>query len=459
MSSLTDLVPAESNIIPILILFAVPLIIIFALMPWWKKFARAKKWIGNDIHKTSRPEVPESGGTILFFGLIAGILFIRLFYVEFANEVWTLILTVGIAAIIGFVDDRKRLSPILKILSVIVAGLPFYIAYFFGFITLGKPVIPILGITQLTIIYPLVTPILIAVSTNTVNMLEGYNGEGAGTCLIVGIAMLIGGIIQNSAVAVIFIIPFIGATAGFLKFNKYPAQVFPGDVGTLTMGAMIGGVMILGGIEVATFCALLAHVLNSFYVIISLRGLRESHTVKIKDIKVMEDNRIQASIEEGAPVTLPRLLLAYGEMTEPQLVHHFWKLSIMAACFGVIAAIASAWTYAAEFNPSSLTSVVIATYLVIIGACVTVFGLLYKKNTRLRGIGFIMALLLLVGLGGLIIVDTYVVPLGSPLNLFVTAVIALPFLALWYILQNRLFWRNINRYKASYVEKPVKNIP
>ncbi len=453
MSSIADLGPAESNIIPILLLFAVPLIVIFLLMPWWKQFARAKKWIGNDIHKVTRPEVPESGGMILFIGLVVGILIIRIFYENFANEVWTILLTVVFAAIIGFVDDRKRLSPRLKILSVLIAGMPFYISQLFGYIILGKPVIPILGITQLTIIYPLVTPILIAVSTNTVNMLEGYNGEGAGTCLIVAIAMLIGGIIQNSAIAVIFIIPFIAATAGFLRFNKHPAQVFPGDIGTLTMGAMIGGVMILGGIEVATFCALLTHVLNSFYVIISLRGLRESHTVKKKDIVVLEDNRIQASIEEGAPVTLPRLLLAYGELTEPKLVHQFWKLSLMAGCFGIIAAIATAWTY----DPSLVTSVVLMTYLLIIGACITVFGLLYWKNIRLRGIGFIMALLLIVGLGGLVIVDNYVVPLGSPLNLFVTGMIAVPFLALWYILQNRLFWRTIDRYKASFTLKPAKS--
>ncbi len=457
MSSIADLAPLESNIFPIIMLVAVPLILILALMPKWKKFARAKKWIGNDIHKVTRPEVPESGGTILCIALVVGILLVRIFYIDFANEVWTILLTVSIAAIIGFVDDRKRLTPFLKIVSVLVAGMPVYIAHFFGFITLGKPVIPILGITQLTILYPLVTPILIAVSTNTVNMLEGYNGEGAGTCLIVGIAMLIGGIIQDSAVAVIFIIPFIAATAGFLKFNKFPAQVFPGDIGTLTMGAMIGGVMILGGIEVATFCALLAHVLNSFYVIISIRGLRESHSIKKKDIVVLEDNRIQASIEDGAPVTLPRLLLAYGELTEPQLVHHFWKLSLMAGCFGVIAAIATSWTYALEFDPTRLTSVVLTTYLLIIGACVIVFGLLYWKNTRLRGIGLIMVLLLLVGLGGLMVVDAYVVPLGNPWNLLVTGIIALPAFAVWYILQNRLFWRNIDRYKARFIEKPVKN--
>ncbi len=453
MSSLAGLGSAESNFIPIVLLVVAPLIVIFILMPWWKKYARARKWIGNDIHKISRPEVPESGGIVLFIGLIVGIVLLRIFYPQFANEMWTILLTVVIAAVIGFIDDRKRLSPLLKIVSVLIAGLPFYIAHFFGLITLGKPIIPILGITQLTIIYPLVTPVLIAVSTNTVNMLEGYNGEGAGTCLIVGIGMLIGGIIQDSAVAVIFIIPFIAATAAFLKFNKYPAQVFPGDVGTLTMGAMIGGVMILGGIEVATFCALLAHVLNSFYVIISIRGLRESHTIKKKDIVVLEDNRIQASIEEGAPVTLPRLLLAYGELTEPQLVHQFWKLSLMAGCFGVIAAIATAWTY----DPARVTSDVLVTYLLIIGACITIFGLLIWKNTRLRGIGFIMALLLAVGLGGLMVVDAYVVPLGSPWNLFVTGIIAVPFLALWYLLQNRLFWRTIDRFKANFTQKSVKS--
>ncbi len=453
MSTLAELGTAESNTIAIITLCAVPLLLVFILMPLWKRYARAKKWIGNDIHKVTQPEVPESGGIVLTIAIVVGIILLWLFYPQFANQAWIILLIVIIAAIIGFIDDRKRLSPFVKIVSVLVAGLPLLLAHFFSLISLGSPVVPILGELQLTIIYPLIAPILIAISTNTVNMLEGYNGEGAGTCLIVAIAMLIGGIIQNSAVAVIFIIPFIAATAGFLKFNKYPAQVFPGDIGTLTMGAMIGGVMILGGIEVATFCALLAHVLNSFYVIISIRGLRESHTIKKKDIVVLEDNRIQASLEEGSPVTLPRLLLAYGELTEPQLTHNFWKLSTMAGCFGVIAAVATAWTY----DPSLVMNEILVLYLVIFAICITIFSLLFWKNVRLRGIGFIMATLLLVGLAGLIFIDTYIVPLGNPWNLFVAVIFAAPLFAVWYKLQKRLFWRTIDRYKASFAQKRVKS--
>ena len=452
MPSFAELVSTEFFYITIILFCLIPLILVLLLMPWWKRIARKKKWIGNDIHKINQPEVPESGGFVLTIGLIVGLLLIRVFYPQFANEIWTLLLTVVIAAIIGFIDDRHRLAPILKILSVLIAGTPFYIAHFFSFITLGRPIIPILGTTQLTILYPLATPLLIAISTNTVNMLEGYNGEGAGTCLIVSIVMLIAGIIQDSAVAVLFIIPFIGATAGFLKFNKYPAQVFPGDIGTLTMGAMIGGVMILGGIEVATFCALLAHILNSFYVIISIRGLHESHSIRVKDIEVLNDNRIQASLKEGAPITLPRLLLAYGEMTEPQLVNQFWKLSLIAGCFGVIASIATVWT----IDPDKVFNEMLGCYIVIITLCGVICVVLLWKNIRLRGLGFIMILLLLVGLFGLVLVDIYVVPLGNPLNLLVTGLIAIPPLGVWYFLQNRLFWRTINRYKANFTQQPVQ---
>ncbi|OLS13462.1 MAG: Phospho-N-acetylmuramoyl-pentapeptide-transferas e [Promethearchaeota archaeon CR_4] len=453
MTSLADLGSVETNVIAIIILALVPIVIILVLMPIWMRFARAKGWIGKEIHKVNRPEVPESGGTVFFVGLVTGILLLRLFYPQFANEIWILLLSVIIAGLIGFVDDRKRLSPFVKIFSVLIAGLPFLVTSLSKFISLGTPiVIPILGELRLSIIYPLVTPLIIAVSTNTVNMLEGYNGEGAGTCLIVGVAMLIGGIIQNSAIAVIFIIPFIAAIVGFLKFNKYPARVFPGDIGTLTMGSMIGGVMILGGIEVATFCALLAHIFNSFYVIISIRGLRESHTVKKKDIIVLPDNRIQASTETGAPVTLPRLLLAHGELTEPKLVHHFWKLSIITSCFGVIAAILTTWTK----DPASINQELLPLYLVIIGVCLTIFGVLYWKNPRLRGITFIMLLLLLVGLGLLFIIDRIVEPLEFPFDLLLTAIIVIPALAIWYILQNRLFWRTVNRYRANFTPLPPK---
>ena len=451
MTSLADLGPTESNVVAIFTLILAPIVLVIVLMPIWMRFAKAKGWIGKDIHKVDRPEVPESGGIVLYISIVTSIILLRCFYPQFANEAWTLFLCVIVAGLIGFIDDRKRLSPLWKIVSVLIAGTPFYIAVLFGFITIGTPIIPILGILSLTIVYPIVTPVIIAVTTNSVNMLEGYNGEGAGTCLIVGIAMFIGGIIQDSAVAVIFIIPFIAATAGFLKFNKYPARVFPGDIGTLTMGAMIGGVMILGGIEVATFCALLAHICNSFYVIISIRGLRESHTIRKKDIIVLSDNRIQASIEEGAPVTLPRLLLAHGELTEPKLVHHFWKLSVIAGCFGVIAAILTTWTN----DPGRVTQGVLLTYLGIIAVCITLIGVLYWRSVRLRGITFIMILLLLGGLGILFIIDEFVVRLDSPLNLILTGIIVIPALAIWYVLQNRLFWRTIDRYKASFAPIPT----
>jgi len=267
--------------------------------------------------------------------------------------------------------------------------------------------------------------------------------------------MLLAGIIQNSAVAVIFVLPFIAATAGFLKYNKYPARVFPGDVGTLTTGAMIGGVMILGSIEVATFCALLAHIFNSFYVIISERGLRESHTIKVKDIRVLEDNRIQASVQEGAPVTLPRLLLAFGEMNEPQLVNHFWRLSGMAGVLGVVAAVATAWTMNASVVGQGA---LLGLYLGILAACAVVFAILFQKNRRLRGIAIIMILLLGVGLGLLLAYDQFIMPLAianpPPWKYFfefgVLGIIALPAFILWYFIQNRYFWRCIDRYKATF---------
>jgi len=468
MTLLTDMNFSTLDILFFALLFAIPLIIVFVLMPWWIKLARAHKWVGNDIHKVDRPEVPESGGTVPAIAIIIGIALIGVFYTQFANQVWVLLACVVIASVIGFIDDRKRLSAIVKIISVTVAGLPFLLADAFHFIKLGHPVMPLMGTLQVTILYPLATPIIIAITSNAVNMLEGYNGEGAGTCVIVGIAMLLGGLIMNSAIAVIFILPFLAACIGFLKFNKYPARVFPGDVGTLMMGAMIGGVMILGGIEVATFCALLAHIFNAFYVIVSIRGLRESHTIRIKDIVVLEDNRIQASVQEGAPVTLPRLLLAFGELSEPELVTQFWKLSIMGGIFGVVAAVATAWTAnAAAVAEGPLLGIYIGIWV----ACAVVFGILFWKNLRLRGIASIMIVLLLAGLGAIIIFGTFVIPLslqmpseflgiaGLPkyaVQLGFLLIVGGPGFILWYLIQNRYFWRTIERFKVTFSNRQTQ---
>ena len=104
-------------------------------------------------------------------------------------------------------------------------------------------------------IYVLMIVLVITACSNGTNLTDGLDGLAAGTSAIVGvvlgiIAWLGGNLIDSdflhimyipgSGEIAIFMSAFVGALVGFLWFNSFPAQVFMGDTGSLTIGGIIG---------------------------------------------------------------------------------------------------------------------------------------------------------------------------------------------------------------------------
>jgi len=104
------------------------------------------------------------------------------------------------------------------------------------------------------IIYVLVVILIVTAVSNGANITDGIDGLAAGTSGIIGItigifAYLSGRVdfssylnimyIPNLSELVIFCTAFVGACLGFLWYNSYPAQVFMGDTGSLTLGGII----------------------------------------------------------------------------------------------------------------------------------------------------------------------------------------------------------------------------
>ncbi len=108
------------------------------------------------------------------------------------------------------------------------------------------------------IFIPIVIFIITAVS-NGANLTDGIDGLAAGTSAIIGVTLAIfawvsGNVvfsdylnimyIPNTGELTIFIMAFVGALIGFLWYNAYPAQVFMGDTGSLTIGGIIAVISI-----------------------------------------------------------------------------------------------------------------------------------------------------------------------------------------------------------------------
>jgi UDP-N-acetylglucosamine--dolichyl-phosphate N-acetylglucosaminephosphotransferase len=411
---------------------------------------KKKGFVGIDIHKTAKPKVAESGGISMIIGFTISLIFLIIFFPIFSNEALIFLLTVLLAGLIGFIDDRKKLRSRYKIILSIFSGSIIYLANIFGFITIDSPTLPFIDATRLTVIYPFLVPVIVAVFTNTVNMLEGYNGEGSGTCLIATFFLFLCSLIWNSAEGVLFTIPVIAVIFAFFLFNKYPAKIFPGDVGTLAMGAMIACIMLFGSLEVATFCALLVHIFNSFYYIYSVRGFFESSDIRESkdDIILLEDDRIKASDQKGSVLTMPRLILAKGPLTEPELVKNFYAISLICGFFSILSVLLMQYTLG-NFH----IYVFIITFLAFLAP--TIF-ILYKFS-RIRGIIVLMIVLLTSLLFFLFFIETVImnlpfedIDLGIiriPINLLISFLILIPILLLWYMITIKYFWSEIEKMK------------
>lgn len=433
------------NYIDIIILVAVVIGSYFFTVFLFSKYinyAKAKGWTGKDIHKNSRPEVAESGGIPFILGLIPAFIIIIVVFPKIRAQTIVFMVTVFFSAFVGFIDDRTALSSIKKIILMLITGVPIFLMNLLGYIHITSPIIPVIGQTQLTIIYPIAIPLIIAVLTNATNMLEGYNGEGSGSTLIVFCFMIIYSIISHAALGLIFSLVILGSLVAFVKFNKFPAKVFPGDVGTLALGAAIACVGIFGSIEAAMFCAILVYIFNGFYVLASLRGFKERHTIQSTDIIVRDDDVIEAATGENVHLTLPRLVLATKPLTEYQLVKNIWALTVIGGLFGVVAEVANVWTLDTTNYLWPLISVIIIA---------PIFTIILIKYNSIRGISLFMIVILLGILGILIVTDIFIVP--TVLNWLFAGILAAVGLFIWYYLSIKYFNYKISKAKAKEKEK------
>ncbi len=240
----------------LLVSIAISFLVTFFLTSKWIPAAKRAGLIGKDMNKPSKPEVVEMGGVAVLGGILGGLLFyIGLNTFLFNNSSFNLnlfatISTILIITIVGFIDDllgwKMGLSQLQKPLLTIPAALPMMV------INAGHSSVelPILGATDLGILYPLVVvPIGIVGAANGFNMLAGYNGleAGMGLIMISGIG-LVSYLTGSSHVAMICAVT-AAALVAFLLFNWYPAKIFPGNGFTYMVGSIIACVSILANVE------------------------------------------------------------------------------------------------------------------------------------------------------------------------------------------------------------------
>jgi UDP-N-acetylglucosamine--dolichyl-phosphate N-acetylglucosaminephosphotransferase len=265
MVDVTALILLES----FLISFAVCLL----TLPRYIKRAKKAGVTGKDIHKPGSPVIAESGGVILVLAYMLGLFFFIPFnssFISNANESLNLEIvgtaaTVMLTAFIGFADDIYEIRWRIKVLTPLLGGVPlavlrlsneaittpFGVWNFADFGSIGA------------VLFAVILLFAVTASANAINMYAGLNGQEAGSVLIMSLALLFLAYRFRIAIGCIILVPFIGALIAFLYFNWYPSRVFPGDVGTLSMGAVLACVAILASLERAAVIMFIPYFINA----------------------------------------------------------------------------------------------------------------------------------------------------------------------------------------------------
>ena len=264
----------------------------------WIKSTKKMKLLGKDLNKYKKPLVSESGG----IAVALAICFSLLIYISLKTFYWgspthlveafAVSATVLLAGFLGFTDDilgwKKGLTQLQKFLLAFPIALPLMV------MNAGRSVmdIPIFGRVDLGLIYPLLlVPVGVVGAANGFNMLGGYNGIEAGMGFIIFTTFGVTGLIVERYW--ISLIAFIVSASllAFLRFNWYPAKVFPGNSFTYSIGSLIATVAILGDMEK------LAVWLFSLYFIEGLLYFRARVIDKAGDVQAFGNPNRDDSLE------------------------------------------------------------------------------------------------------------------------------------------------------------------
>jgi phospho-N-acetylmuramoyl-pentapeptide-transferase len=187
------------------------------------------------------------------------------------------------------------------------------------------------------IFIPAVIFIITAVS-NGANMTDGLDGLATGTSAIIGVVLAIFAYVSGNAIfadylnimfipdigeLVIFTAAFIGACVGFLWYNAYPAQVFMGDTGSLSLGGIIAVIAIMVRKE------LLLPILCGVFVIENLSVVLQVSYFKYTKKRFGEGRRIF----KMAPL---HHHFQKKNMHEAKIVARFWIVGVILAVLTII---------------------------------------------------------------------------------------------------------------------------
>ncbi len=334
------------------------LAISFILHPWFIRRLQSRQ-IGQIIRDDgpeshfSKAGTPTMGGSLVLFAMVIP----TILWAELSNlYVWAALTVTVTFGVIGFVDDylklrhsnsqgfsgKYRLGLEFLICSVVLLALfrevDFDPAIYLPFVSAEKYSITL----PLAVFIPFAT-IVITGTGNAVNLTDGLDGLAIGPVMVAaatfmilaygaGTVLVLPEVVDGQTIyhrfnvaqylhlpyvpgvneLAIFAAAIIGAGVGFLWYNSYPAQVFMGDVGSLSLGGAIGVLAVLTKNE------LLSLIICGLFVVETLSVIIQTTSFKLTGKRVFRMAPIHHHFEKLG-------------WQEPKIVVRFWIISVMLA--------------------------------------------------------------------------------------------------------------------------------
>lgn len=207
------------------------------------------------------------------------------------------------------------------------------------------------------IFFVVVTVFVVTAVSNGSNLNDGMDGMAAGNSAIMGVAIVILAYVSSNAVmadylnimyipgseeVVIFLCAFIGSLIGFLWYNSYPAQIFMGDTGSLTIGGIIAvsAVIIHKELLLPIICGVflwesVSVILQKYYYKLGKKHGRRQRLWK--RTPVHDHYRTSLSLVEKNDPGCKVLFKGSSQLYhESKITFRFWIISILLAAIAII---------------------------------------------------------------------------------------------------------------------------
>jgi UDP-N-acetylmuramyl pentapeptide phosphotransferase/UDP-N-acetylglucosamine-1-phosphate transferase len=258
-----------------------------------------------DQHKPNKPLVPNGLGVI--YVIASATYLFLLYYLQPPNDVssaLTLAVCVLFGGFMGLLDDWMDLRWRYKAFFPLIAAIPLItLAYRLELRT--SMTIPILGTISFGVLYYfIIIPLIVTITTNTVNQLGGLNGLET---ICPGI-VIIGLMLASGSNAILLYVPLIFWLA--LAFFNFQGRIFVGNTGSFAIGMTLASFAIISDLKTDLLISILPFIFNSSLILLNYFFFRTKASVSF-DGKKLYSNHIRSLIT---------LVTYHRHLTERQVV-------------------------------------------------------------------------------------------------------------------------------------------